>query len=129
MKTLVLEGRLASGEGNGKRYLQLPWVMRQMEEKLGYSPFLGTLNLKLTKVSAMRKKHLSQAQAERVCPIEGYCVGLLHKAFIRGCLDCAIVLPQVEDYAENLLEVIAPMNLREALKLKDGDLVRVYVVQ
>jgi CTP-dependent riboflavin kinase len=36
-------------------------------------------------------------------------------------------LPQIEGYAEDLLEVIAPVNLREALKLGDGDTAKVNV--
>lgn len=124
LKTLVFEGKVASGEGNGKRYLQLPWVLRQMEKKLGYTPFLGTLNLKLTKESTQHRKLLSKAKADIICPPEGYCTGLLFHASMRG-FECAIVLPQIDEYAEDLLELVSPLNLREALNLSDGDLVTV----
>ena len=123
---LTFEGKVTTGEGNGKRYMQLPWVMSQMEEKLSYTPYLGTLNLTLTMESALRKKLLKSVDALRICPVVGYCSGLIFKASING-LKCAVVLPQVTGYPENLLEVIAPVNLREAQGLKDGDSVRVTV--
>ena len=126
MTELTFEGKVTTGEGNGKKYLQLPWVMSQMEEKLGYTPYLGTLNLTLTEKSVQRKKLLRATGALRICPTEGYCSGLIFKASMGG-LDCAVVLPQVKGYAENLLELIAPVSLREALGLKDGDSATVTV--
>jgi riboflavin kinase len=40
-------------------------------------------------------------------------------------LDCAVIIPQIQDYPENVLEVIAQVNLREKLGLKDGDAIAV----
>jgi len=55
----------------------------------------------------------------KICPADGYCNGLLFKAFI-GTLECAIVVPEVAGYPKALLEIIAPVNLRETLQLEDG---------
>jgi len=126
LTTLTFQGRVITGEGNGKKYLALLWVKQQVEQKLGFTPFLGTLNLKLSRANAERRKLLNNAKAATICPAEGYCVGLLFKASILG-LEGAVVLPQVESYPENLLEVIASVNLRDKLKLKDGDAVTVSV--
>jgi riboflavin kinase, archaea type len=126
MKSITFHGKVITGEGNGKKYLALPWVKQQIEEKLGYTPFLGTLNLKLNKETAARKKFLEKARATTICPVQGYCVGTLYQAIV-GNVACAIVAPKIEGYKEDLLEVIAPVNLRAALKLKDGDAVTVSV--
>lgn len=126
MGTLTFRGIVTSGEGNGRKYLQLPWVTRQFEEKLGYTPFLGTLNITLTPESSLHKKLLEKADGLQICPAEGYCVGLIFPASISG-LECAIVLPQVKGYSELLLELVAPVCLRRALKLKDGNSVAVTV--
>jgi CTP-dependent riboflavin kinase len=126
LKKTKLDGILFTGEGNGKKYLALLWVKQQLEEKLGYTPYLGTLNLKLSKESTQRRKTLLKLKPTLICPPEGYCVGLLFKASIRG-LECAVVVPQVKDYPEDVLEVIAPVNLRDTLKLMDGDVVNVSV--
>ena len=67
-----------------------------------------------------------EAEPIEISPSEGYCVGLVFKARINQA-DCAVVLPQVEGYPRNLLEIIAPMNLRKQLRLEDGDEVEVTV--
>lgn len=126
MKTVSFTGEVISGQGSGRKYLALPWVKSQIEEKLGYTPFLGTLNLKLTADSINRKKQLAKAKAVQICPAEGYCIGLIFRAFV-GELECAVVAPKVEGYPADLLEIIAPVNMREQLHLKDGDAVTVTV--
>lgn len=126
MNTLTLEGKVFTGEGNGKKFLSLPWVRKQIEENLGFTPFLGTLNLKLTRQSAFLRKQLENVDALKICPAEGYCMGLLFTAFI--CKEkCAVILPQVKDYPENVLEIIAPVYLRAVLSLNDDDTVTVTV--
>ena len=126
LKKLAFTGTVSSGNGDGKKFLQLPWVKRQIEQKLGFTPYLGTLNLTLSEESAARKKLLEKAPSKKVCPVEGYCSGLLFTALI-DALECAIVVPEVEGYPKTLLEVIAPLYLRDALQLKDGSEVTVTV--
>jgi riboflavin kinase len=126
LKKIEFSGTVLSGGGDGKKYLELPWVKRQITGKLGFAPYPGTLNVKLTEESAKRRKLLEKAPSEKVCPAEGYCNGLLFKAFI-GILQCAIVVPEVPGYPNDLLEVIASVNLREALQLEDGCEVTVTV--
>jgi CTP-dependent riboflavin kinase len=53
-------------------------------------------------------------------------VGLIFHAFV-GELECAVVAPKVEGYPADLLEIIAPADLREQLHLKDGDTMTVTV--
>jgi riboflavin kinase len=97
-----------------------------MEEKLGFTPCAGTLDLRLDEESVARRKQLDEKYALGVCTAEGYCRGLLFKASIAG-LACGIVLPQVDNYPDGLLEVVAPVNLRQKLGLHDGDTVEVTV--
>ena len=124
MKTVSFTGAVISGKGSGRKYLALPWVKLQIEEKLGYIPFLGTLNLRLTAASIKRKNQLAKAKAMEIRPAEGYCMGLIFHAFV-GKLECAVVAPEVEGYPANLLEIIAPVDLRKRLRVKDGDTVTV----
>jgi len=51
---------------------------------------------------------------------------MLFKSLI-GTLECAIVVPEVAGYPKALLEIIAPVNLRETLQLEDGTEVTVTV--
>ncbi len=126
MRTFALKGKVFTGEGSGKKYLSLPWVKQQIEEKLGYTPFVGTLNLRLNEESVEQQKQLKTLKAMIISPKVGYCVGMLLKAHVYG-VDCAVVLPQVEGYPNDVLEIIASVNLRERLKLKDEDTIVVTI--
>ena len=97
-----------------------------MKEKLGFTPYAGTLNLRLSAESEQQRWALEKSAFLRVCPEEGCCSGILFKASI-GKLECAIVIPEVERYPKDVLEVIAQNNLRESLSLHDGDEVTVTV--
>jgi riboflavin kinase len=119
LKKAKLSGTVFSGGGEGKRFLELPWAKRQVEEKLGFAPYPGTLNVKLSEESVKRRKLLEKAPSIKICPAEGYCKGLLFKAFI-GTLNCAVVIPEVAGYPKDVLEIIATVNLREKLQLEDG---------
>jgi riboflavin kinase len=123
---IAFRGKDFSGLGDGKKFIGLPWVKQQIEEKLGFSPYSGTLNIHLTQ-EGKKKKILFENAAEIVVePQAGYCPGVLFRACI-GLLDCAVVIPQVQNYPSDVLEVIAPICLREKLKLADGNSVTVTV--
>ena len=80
----------------------------------------------LSEESAKRRRLLDRAPSMKVCPAEGYCRGKIFKAFV-GMLACAVVIPEVPRYPWNVLEIVAPANLREKLQLADGDEITVKV--
>jgi len=100
--------------------MRLSWVILQVEEKVGFKPYPGTLNIKLSQESLAARKKLGQSASSRICPPKGYSCGIVSPALI-GNLKIAIVIPEVKDYPIDVLEVIAPVNLRDFLKVKDGD--------
>ena len=123
---MVFKGTVFSGNGEGRKFIELPWVKQQIQEKLGFTPYAGTLNIRLLKFSVKQKKLLVDAKGIEVYPEKGYYSGLLIKAKI-GSLECAIVVPQVPNYPSDVLEVIASVYLRERLKIADGSEVAVTV--
>ena len=124
MREIVLKGTVFSGTGEGRKFIDLSWVKQQIQEKLGFTPYSGTLNIRLTKESVKQKKLLENAKQLEVYPAKGYCTGKLIKAHIDS-LQCAIIIPQVPNYPSDILEVIAPWYLRERLKIIDGSEVTV----
>jgi riboflavin kinase len=123
---LTFKGTIFSSNGGGQKFISLPWVKRQIRERLGFTPYSGTLNMRLTQESVQQKKLLKKAEKFEISPEKGYCTGTLIKARIEG-LKCGIVLPQVPNYPQDVLEVIAAWNLRERLKIEDGSEVCVTV--
>ena len=126
MPQIFFEGTVFSGEGRGKKFVELPWFKRQVEEKLGFSPYPGTLNLLLSRKEAEKRILLEIADGLVVEPQTGYYSGIMFRATI-DALECAVVIPIMPNYPNDVLEVIAPVYLREQLKLVDGSLVTVSV--
>jgi CTP-dependent riboflavin kinase len=126
LKKTKLSGKVFSGRGDGTRFLELPWVKLQVKEKLGFTPYLGTLNVRLSEESIKRRKLLEEATTMQVCPAEGHCSGKIFKASV-GMLECAVVIPEVTGYPADVLEIIAPANLREKFHIADGDQIAVTV--
>ena len=126
MVTLLFLGTLFSGKGEGKKFVSLPWVQSQIQEKAGFIPFAGTLNLRLSPASLKNKGMLKKAKQLPIEPEKGFCPGYLIKAQV-GNKKAAIVIPKVPNYPEDVLEVIAPVCLRDEFALKDGAVVAVAV--
>jgi riboflavin kinase len=126
LEKIKLEGVIFSGGGEGEKFVDLPWVRKQIKQKLGFVPYPGTLNVRLSEESLKKRKLLEKATWVKMCPAKGYCSGLVIKASI-GSFDCAIVIPEVSGYPEGILEIIAPFSLREKLHLNEGNNVMVRV--
>lgn len=103
--------------------MDLPWVKRQIKQKLSFIPYSGTLNIHLT---GDIRSVLDQAEGIKITPETGYFVGVLFRAKI-GNLETAVVLPKVPGYPSDVLEIIAPVCLRERLSLEDGASVTITV--
>ena len=121
---LELEGNVLKGLGEGQYYINIPGYRRQFEEKLYFSPFPGTLNVKLSKSSSVLRTRLHELPAVQ---IEGFNDG--ERTFGGGkCysvnvggIEAAVVVPERTHYPPDLIEIIAPVKLRDTLNLKDGD--------
>ena len=122
---IVLKGNVFSGNKKGKLFVSLPWVKKQMNEKLGFNPYAGTLNLRLPNKTDLNR--LREANGITIMPEKGYSEGKCFKALVNGKVRGAVVLPDVPDYPPDLLEVLAPVNLRKKFGLKDGREVEVTV--
>lgn len=116
-----------SGKGEGAMFITLPWVAKQIKEKLGFVPFPGTLNLKLTENSRKTREVLDRSSGIEILPAFGYRNGRFFRAKLKR-LDCAIVVPDVLDYPKDLIEIISSENLRRLLQLTDGSKVEVQVL-
>lgn len=128
MKVVRLEGKVFSGTGEGSKYIRLAWVKKQVEEKLVFTPYVGTLNIRLNDESIPQKRALTKEPALEIVPAAGYCRGKLFKAILKDCVQAAVVVPDVPDYPENVLEIISSENLRKKLQLSDGDKVEVRII-
>jgi len=118
-------GKVVAGLGEGQYYISLDGYRNQFLEKLGFEPYPGTLNLQL-------KEPFGQHEAYAI-KIDGFkdaartFGGGKCYAIRIGGVKGAIIRPDRSSYPLNLVEIIAPVNLRKTLGLKDGDEVEVIM--
>ena len=127
MPTLCIKGKIFTGKGEGAQFVKLPWVRKQIIQKLGFTPFPGTLNIRLTEDGTKLKKLLAKARATEILPAAGFYRGKCFRTYLVGNFECAIVVPEVDEYPEGIIEIISSANLREKLRLKDNDVVEVKI--
>lgn len=131
--SVTLEGVIFTGLGEGAYYISRERYRKQFMEKLGFDPFPGTLNLKLTTDYDVKTR--SELEAYPAVEIEGFknenrtfghvkCYPVIIENKVKGALISALR----SHYDSSVIEVIAPVFLRKQLKLKDGHKVKVEVL-
>ncbi len=107
--------------------MKLSWVKKQITKKCGFTPYPGTLNIKITEKNFVLKELAKKVKPIEISSRQGFCRGVCFRAFLQGT-ECAIVLPEIAGYPEDVMEIVAPVNLREKFGLKDEEIVEVKVV-
>lgn len=126
----TLSGKVITGLGEGQYYISLDGYRTQFLEKLGFDPYPGTLNIKLDANSIEIRKKINES-----IRIMGFTDQ--NRTFGKGScfririsdIEGAVITPERTHYPEDIIEIIAPVNLREHLKLKDGNNVKVEVIK
>ncbi len=123
MDRLILTGQVADGLGQGAGFTQLEWVCQEFITKLGIDPQPGTLNLTLTQPSdlALWAELKSQSDYLIIPPDPAWCQAWGYPVRLAGRIPGAIILPEVPDYPETQVEVIAALPLRQELALATCD--------
>lgn len=120
-------GAITTGFGEGSYYVKQ--YSKKLEALLGFKPYAGTLNCRVN----VEKKKTFIACSDRLV-IEGF--SSKHRAF--GAVMCypaavfsgnnerrkfiaALLAPARARHEEEIAEIVAAVNLRRALRLKDND--------
>jgi riboflavin kinase len=128
--SVTLEGVVFTGLGEGAYYISKERYRKQFIEKLGFEPYPGTLNLKLTTDYDVKTR--SELETYPGIEVEGFknedrtfgsvkCYPVIMENKVKG----ALILALRSHYDASVVEVIAPVFLRKHLKLKDGCKVKI----
>ena len=131
--SITLEGTLFTGLGEGAYYVTKEGYRKQFMEKLGFDPYPGTLNLKLT--SEYDIKSLSELETYPAVTLEGfedesrtYGAVRCYPAIINNKEKGAVINALRTHYGESVIEIVSPTYLRSRLKIKDGNKVKVEIL-
>lgn len=131
---IEFEGSVVSGMGEGAYYMSLEGYRRQFKEKLGYEPYPGTLNVRLTDQIFMNTRR--ELGKHPSIFLDGFSDGTRTYGWVKcyravindGAVDNAAVLVlERTHYDDSMLEVIAPMSIKQAAGIKNGHRVKVRV--
>ncbi len=120
---LRFTGSVVSGLGEGRYYLAQPGYTVQFAERLGYTPYPGTLNIQPGPPDLLRVSAVKDWKGLR---IDGFSAagrtfgGATCHAARLGGRPGHLITPDRTHHTD-VVEFIAPEYLRERLSLKDGD--------
>jgi len=128
--SVTLEGTVFTGLGEGAYYIGKESYRNQIIEKLGFEPYPGTLNLKLS--SDYDIKTRMEIEAYPALEVTGFknedrTFGLVkcYPVVIDNKVKGALVTALRSHYDVSVLEIIAPVCLRKQLDVKDGNKVKI----
>ncbi|MFW9875645.1 MAG: DUF120 domain-containing protein [Candidatus Thorarchaeota archaeon] len=142
LQDILIVGEVTEGMREGGYYVRIPGYLKQFEEKLGFEPYYGTLNLQLSDLN----KELLDENLNNNLPvlIEGFedkDVGRSYGSV--ECFNCfvsrldnqqnkkkaAILKIKRTHHKKNIVEILAKDYLRDKLSLKNGDRVRIEFIK
>lgn len=132
-KQLEFEGTIVSGMGEGSYYMSLSGYKKQFASKLGFDPYPGTLNVKLSDPAYVdAKRQLERYPGVR---IDGFSDGKrtygwvkCYAARINNKIDGAVLILERTHHDESIIEVISPVKIMDAADAGYGDRVRISIV-
>ncbi len=144
LEEILIVGEVTEGMGEGGYYVRIKEYYEQFKEKLGFTPYYGTLNLQLSDLNKqLLDENLKNRMPVRIIGFEkeeqkeG---GLVKRTY--GAVDCyKCIISRLDDqnnkvnaailkikrthHKKNIVEILAAPFLRDRLGLKDGDRLRI----
>ena len=130
-ESTVFSGEVSSGIGKGAHFVSQKEYMAGFKKRLDFSPFAGTLNVKIEGEDIEKRITLRE---QKSILVPGFTKG---KATF-GKIDCyrcvvnglpgAVIFPEMSVHGLQVIEIISPFNLRKKLSLSDGSKVTVEIV-
>lgn len=130
--SITLEGVVFSGLGEGAYYVKQNGYRKQFIEKLGFDPYPGTLNVRLT--SDYDRRTLEELERYPAIEVEGFKDELrtfgpvrCYPTLINNSSKGALIVAFRTHYDTSVLEIIAPQFLRNQLRIRDGQKIRLEI--
>ncbi len=131
-RIITLEGRVVSGMGEGAYYMSLEGYRKQFRQKLGYSPYPGTLNIELSDPVSLHMRRDLNAYPSIF--IDGFSDKLRTYGWVKcypaefndGLVkEAALLILERTHHDGGTIEIIAPVSIKGSTKIKNGDYVSV----
>ncbi|MFX0010713.1 MAG: DUF120 domain-containing protein [Candidatus Hermodarchaeota archaeon] len=132
LQSILIIGEVIEGMHEGGYYVSIKGYYDQFKNKLGFEPYKGTLNLKLsdTNNEMLREKLYNMTpviiegfkdQNREYGPVKCYDVYISRLDNKNNIQQAAILDIQRTHHQKNIIEILAKPYLRDSFNLKDGD--------
>jgi len=124
-----MTGIIFSDLGQASLFMALDWVQDLLKERLGYQPFPATLNVRPKDAEDAQvwcRVRSDHAGTPLTPASDSHCGAKLYRVEIGAAgnaakVSGAILLPEVKDYPQDKIEIVAPMRLKDHFHVHDGD--------
>lgn len=124
MKT---EGTITTGLGKGSYFLSQDFYKRELEDRCGFIPYPGTLNIVIPQEHLEKINEIKTNSTDVIKPDEGFGAVSYISAILNDEIKGAIIFPAKTVHEENYLEFIAEENLRKTYGFEDDDVVKLEI--
>ncbi|MBD3405820.1 MAG: DUF120 domain-containing protein [Candidatus Lokiarchaeota archaeon] len=128
---IVIRGEVVEGIGEGAYYVEV--YSEKFTEVLGFKPYAGTLNVKIN--NEVSRKAISRMKHTPPLIVQGFSHDgrtfgdvICYRVRVNDKIEAAIVIAQRTHHSQNILEIIAPVNIREELKIANHDEVKLSII-
>ncbi len=128
---VLVRGTVASGMGEGAYYMSLEGYTKQFKNKIGYVPFPGTLNIKLS--DPIYQQTLQQFNNMSGVMIDGFSDDTRTFGWVKcfaalvNSVNCQMIILERTHHDESIIELISDVCIRETARLDDGSKVTVRI--
>ena len=122
-ESMKLKGVIQKGAGEGSFFTSLPWVKEQFQKAMGFAPYPGTVNVRISEEDLSRMADFFSTKDFEIVPTDAkFCTGSFKKVRING-IPGAAVFPgeDVRIHGKEILEIVCGCPIKDTLRLKDGD--------
>ena len=128
MRTMT--GIIFSDLGQASAFMALGWVQEALREALGFVCFPATLNLRPRAPEDTRLWDALRQESEGISlpTAGGHCGARLYRVVIQGPegrpndkVEGAVLVPDVSGYPKDKIEIVAPVRIKDAFRVQDGD--------
>ena len=127
---ILVTGVVFSDLGRAGAFLGIDWVRDAVRERVGFDPYPGTLNVRARGPDLDRWEQVRRHGVKLLLPSPdpGFCNAFLFTGSLEGWESrpgsrerVAVVVPEVEEYPADKLEIIAEVSLKQTRSVRDGD--------
>jgi CTP-dependent riboflavin kinase len=126
-----MTGVIFSDLGVASSFMALEWVQKALRDALGFTAYPATLNVRpkaAADAETWRRERAEFCGVPLEKNVSGFCSARLYpirlgrdlapdEQAVRG----AVLVPEVGNYPSDKLEIVAPMRLKDELRVRDGD--------